>query len=80
MAIQGDLRYVPSPIPLRYSWVYTATANRSGRMQYHKIKPGISKERISRTEFIEVFNTSNILALRPLPVKDLPVFQLEFYV
>lgn len=80
MAGPGNLRYVPSPIPLRYSWIYTATANRSGRMQYHKIKPGVSKERISRTEFIDVFNTANILAIRPLPERDMPVFQLEFYI
>ncbi|ELR73860.1 hypothetical protein C900_00024 [Fulvivirga imtechensis AK7] len=49
-------------------------------MQYHKIKPGQSKERISRTEFIDVFNNANILAVRPIPVKTSPVFQLEFYI
>lgn len=76
----NSMRFVPSPIPLRYNYVYSATANQSGRMQYHKIKPGQSKERISRTEFIDAFNTSNILAVRPLPVKESPVFQLEFYI
>ena len=74
------MRYVPSPIPLRFSLVYTATANPSGRMQYHKVRPGHSRERISRTEFISVFNTQNILAVRPLQEKDSPVFQLEFYI
>ncbi|MEQ8242670.1 hypothetical protein [Fulvivirga sp.] len=60
--------------------MYSATANKSGRMQYHKVNPGISKERISRTEFIEVFNTSTILAIRPLQEKSSPVFQLEFFI
>ena len=49
-------------------------------MQYHKITPGASKERISRTEFIKVFNTSRILALNPLQLdEESTVFQLEFY-
>ncbi|MTI29159.1 MULTISPECIES: hypothetical protein [Fulvivirga] len=76
----GNLRFVPSPIPFRYNFVYSATANQSGRMQYHKIKPGQSKERISRTEFIDVFNNANILAVRPLQATSSPVFQLEFYI
>ncbi|MCG8385472.1 MAG: hypothetical protein MJA30_08035 [Cytophagales bacterium] len=74
------MRYVPSPIPLRFDLVYTATANPSGRMQYHKIKPGVAKERISRTEFINAFNTRDILAVRPLQDSNSPVFQLEFYI
>ncbi|WP_155179437.1 hypothetical protein [Fulvivirga lutimaris] len=49
-------------------------------MQYHKVNPGVSKERISRTEFIEVFNTSTILAIRPIQEKSSPVFQLEFFI
>ncbi|UII26155.1 hypothetical protein LVD15_23090 [Fulvivirga maritima] len=80
MALMNGMRFIPSPIPLRYSLVYTATANASGRMQYHKIKPEEYKERISRTEFIEVFNTADILAMRPIPQKSSPVFQLEFYI
>ncbi len=74
------MRYVPTPIPLKYAQVYTATANDSGRMQYHRITPGESKERISRTEFITAFNTKHILALRPIQQRNSPVFQLEFYV
>ena len=74
------MRYVPSPIPLRFDLVHTATSNPSGRMQYHKIKPGVAKERISRTEFIHAFNTRDILAVRPLQDSDSPVFQLEFYI
>ncbi|HNP17108.1 MAG TPA: hypothetical protein PKL31_01635 [Fulvivirga sp.] len=73
------MRYVPSPVKLHYTIMYSATANPSGRMQYHKIKPKQTKERISRTEFIEAFNSLEILAIRPLPAKSSPVFQLEFY-
>lgn len=76
----GSMRFVPSPIPLRYQMVYSATANESGRMQYHQIIPGKSKVRISRTEFIDKFNTLTILAVRPIPVEKLPAFQIEFYV
>ncbi len=74
------MRYVPSPIKLHYNLVYSATANPSGRMQYHKINPGQSKERISRTEFIKAFNSLEILSIRPIQEKTSPVFQLEFYV
>ncbi|MEP2772123.1 MAG: hypothetical protein ABJH05_08235 [Fulvivirga sp.] len=80
MPIAGNMRFVPSPIPLEYRMIYSATANESGRMQYHKIIPGKSKERISRTEFVENFNSLNILAVRPLPVNSAQVFQFEFYV
>lgn len=74
------MRYVPSPIPLNFNLLYTATSNRSGRMQYHKIVPGRSKARISRTEFIEAYNTRQILAIRPLPGKVAASdFQIEFY-
>ncbi|MEQ9166272.1 MAG: hypothetical protein RLO12_08440 [Fulvivirga sp.] len=74
------MRYVPSPIKMRYTFVYRATANASGRMQYHKIRPGQFKERITRTEFIEAFNTLDIVVMRPIQEKSSPVFQLEFYV
>lgn len=75
------MRYIPSPIHIHCEWVFSATSNKSGRMQYHKIKPGISKLRISRGEFIRTFNTSQIIAVRPLqmPGSDAD-FQLEFYV
>lgn len=74
------MKYVPSPIPLRFNYIYSAAANKSGRMQYYKVTPGKSKERISRTEFIEVFNKANILAIRPVPLSDVPVIQMEFYI
>lgn len=76
-----SMRYVPSPIPVHCNWVYSAVANKSGRMQYHKVKPGVSKLRISRSEFIRTFNGADIIAMRPLQVNGNETdFQLEFYV
>lgn len=75
------MRYIPSPIAVHCDWVYSALANKSGRMQYHKIKPGKSKERISRNEFIRAFNSAHIIAMKPLQVSGNETdFQLEFYV
>lgn len=75
------VRFIPSPVPIRYKVVYTATANPSGRMQYHQIKPGVSKLRISRTEFIRAYNELQILAVKPVqrPGHE-SVFEFEFYV
>ena len=79
--IAHNYRFIPSPAPLKFSLIYTATANPSGRMQYHCIRPGHSKERITRTEFITAFNSFDILAMRPIPLeKNQTIFQLEFYV
>jgi hypothetical protein len=75
------MRYVPSPISVHCDWIYSAIANNSGRMQYHKIKPGISKLRISRNEFIRTFNSAQIIAMKPLQVGGNETdFQLEFYI
>jgi hypothetical protein len=75
------MRYIPSPIPLRYEYVYSATANKSGRMQYHKIKPGFSKLRISRIEFIKAYNSAQIVAMKPVQVHGNETdFQIELYV
>jgi len=75
------MKYIPSPIAIKYEYMYSATANKSGRMQYHRVRPGISKVRISRTEFIKLYNDGAILALRPVQIKGQEqVFQLEFYV
>lgn len=75
------MKYVPSPIPLQFNTLFTATANKSGRMQYHKVRPGQSKLRISRMEFIQAYNDSNIIAVRPLQIRGInSVFQLEFYI
>lgn len=75
------MKYIPSPIPIRYEYMYSATANKSGRMQYHKIRPGVSKLRISRSEYIKAYNDTTIIALHPVPIRGQEaVFQLEFYV
>lgn len=75
------MRYIPSPIPLQFNFIYSATANASGRMQYHRIKPGHSKVRISRTDFIKAYNESTILAINPLQQRGQDsIFQFEFYV
>lgn len=75
------MRYIPSPIPIQFQLMYTAMANKSGRMQYHKVRPGQSKLRISRNEFIKAYNTAQIVSIRPLqsPGNETD-FQLEFYV
>lgn len=74
------MKFVPSPIPVQFRILFSATANKSGRMQYHKIQPGHSKARIARNEFIEAYNTLHIIAMRPLQDKaNLAVFQFEFY-
>lgn len=49
-------------------------------MQYHKIKPGFSKLRISRTEFIRAYNSVQMIALKPVQVQGNETdFQIEFY-
>jgi hypothetical protein len=75
------MRYIPSPIPIHFSIMYSATANKSGRMQYHKVKPGESKLRISRNEFIRAYNSAQIVSIRPIQVPGNETdFQLEFYI
>ena len=75
------MKFIPTPVPIKYDFAYSATANKSGRMQYHKMRPGISKVRVSRTEFIKAYNDSAILAVKPMQEKGQElVFQLEFYV
>ena len=74
------MRYIPSPISIQYNFVYSATANKSGRMQYHKIKPGHSKLRISRTEFIKAYNSIQMIAVQPIQSQGNETdFQIVFY-
>ena len=76
-----SMHYIPSPVPIKFDYLFTATANKSGRMQYHRIKPGHSKIRLSRMEYIKAFNSSAILAVKPIQLRgDELMFQLEFYV
>ena len=75
------MKYIPTPSSIKFDYMYSATANKSGRMQYHKVRPGISKVRVSRIEFIRAYNDSTILAVRPAQLKGQElVFQLEFFV
>ncbi len=75
------MRYIPSPIPIKYDVVYSAMANKSGRMQYHKIRPGQSKLRISRTEFIKAYNSVQMIAVKPIQIQANETdFQIEFYI
>ena len=75
------MKYIPSPIPIKFEVMYTAMVNKSGRMQYHKIRPGVSKLRIDRIEFIKAYNEYPILAVRPVPIQgQQSAFQLEFYI
>ena len=75
------MKYIPSPIPIKYDFMYSAIANKSGRMQYHKVRTGVNKMRISRAEFINAFNDLSIIAINPLQLRGQDVvFQLEFYV
>jgi len=72
--------YVPSPISVSYEAMYQAVTNRSGRMQYYMQHPGESRVRIARAEFINAYNESNIIAVKPIQTKPgTSVFQLEFY-
>lgn len=75
------MKYVPSPIPVKFDYLYTATSNKSGRMQYHRVRPGVSKVRISRSDYIRAFNDSSLIALNPVQVRGQEsIFQLEFYI
>jgi hypothetical protein len=79
--LETVMRYIPSPTPIKFEYMYSATANKSGRMQYHKVRPGVSKIRISRTEFIKAFNDLAIIAVNPIQQRGQDiVFQLEFFV
>jgi len=50
-------------------------------MQYHKIKPGYSKLRISRFEFIKAYNSAQLIAMKPVQSQGSETdFQLEFYI
>ena len=62
------LSFIPSPIDFEYDSIFRAVANKSGRMQYYRIKKGKKRERISRTEFSDMYNKSKIIAIRPIQI------------
>lgn len=73
--------FVPSPIQVSYEVMYSAIANKSGRMQYYRQYPGEGRVRIGRQDFIKAYNISDIIAMKPKQAKSAQgVFQLEFYV
>jgi hypothetical protein len=74
------MKYIPSPIPVKYDVHCSATSNKSGRMQYHEVKSGVSKTRISRSEFLKAYNDSAIIALLPMQLCGQEnTFHLEFF-
>ena len=80
VVLSNDMLYIPSPIRVSYDAMYQAIANRSGRMQYYIQKQGEARIRIGRGEFINAYNHSNIVAVKPLQTNlGTSVFQLEFY-
>lgn len=58
--------FIPSPIDFEYDSIFRAIANKSGRMQYYKIKKGKKRKRISRIEFSSIYNNSRIIAIKPI--------------
>lgn len=79
--IFDNMRYIPSPIHFSCNAIYTAMINRSGRMQYYKTIPGMSKDRITRTEFCDAYNLKKIVGIKPLQTNlGTSVFQMEFYI
>ena len=81
VSLNLNMKYIPSPIEVPYEVMYRALANKSGRMQYYRQEAGKSRIRIGRQDFIQAFNGSDIIAIRPIQTQpSLMVFQLEFYV
>ena len=75
------LPFIPSPIDFEYDSMFRAIANKSGRMQYYRIKKGKKQQRISRNEFSKIYNKSTIIAIKPIQesVNGQPI-QLEVYI
>lgn len=73
--------FIPSPIDFEYDSMFRAVANKSGRMQYYKIKKGKKRIRISKSEFSDIYNKSKIIAIRPIQ-NDLVIapIQLDIFV
>jgi len=75
------LPYIPSPIDFEYDSIFRAVANESGRMQYYRIRKGKKRQRISRSEFSDMYNKSTIIAVRPIQnVSSLSPIQMDIFV
>lgn len=73
--------FIPSPINFEYDSIFRAIANKSGRMQYYKIKKGKKRQRISRSEFSNMYNKSKIIAIKPIQDDSiLAPIQMDIYV
>ena len=74
----SEIRYIPSPIGFNYDTIYSALANKTGRMQYYKEENEEARVRIGRNEFISAYNNLEIIAVKPIQAPA-SVFQLKFY-
>jgi hypothetical protein len=75
------LPYIPSPIDFEYDSIFRAVVNKSGRMQYYKVKKGKKQQRISKNEFSRIYNKSRIIAVKPIQDNSTSApIQLEVYV
>ena len=75
------LAFIPSPVNFEYEVRFRAIANRSGRMQYYKIQKGRKRVRISKGEFTDIYNSSNIIAIRPIQNEaDSTPIQMDIFV
>ncbi len=75
------LAFIPSPVNFEYDVMFRAIANRSGRMQYYKIQKGRKRVRISKGEFTDIYNSSNIIAIRPIQNEaDSTPIQMDIFV
>ena len=75
------LPFIPSPVDFEYNSIFRAVANRSGRMQYYRIKKGKKRQRISRSEFSDIYNNSTIIAIKPIQDDSSPApIQLDIFV
>ncbi len=75
------LTFIPSPVDFEYEAIFRAVINRSGRMQYYKMKKGKKQQRISKSEFSDIYNKSRIIAIKPIQTPDISSnIQMELYV
>ncbi|MFC2125830.1 hypothetical protein ACFLU5_13565 [Bacteroidota bacterium] len=76
----SDINYVPSPISVNYSRIYSVQINKSGRLQYFKKLKSENRLRITKSEFSKAYNSSTIVAIKPVQNPgDQQHFLLEFY-
>ena len=75
------LTFIPSPIDFEYDSIFRAVTNNSGRMQYYKIKKGGKRERISKGDFLQIYNQSKIIAIKPIQNESFQApIQMDVYV